>query len=104
MKDRFTHIVGKSAKAVFALGEFSQPEIAYQEPLDGHGLSYLAELKTEYKTLVTKEPNAQATDVIEEILRNPKPCWDDLYSFELALIKLLPEEKLRRKIWTIRKE
>jgi hypothetical protein len=76
----------------------------YQQPLDGHGLSYRAELIAEYRTLASKADNPRAEEFIQELLKKTQMTWDDLMGLELAVVKVLPLEKLRRKAWSIREE
>lgn len=59
-------------------------EATYQEPLDGHGISYFRELVNDYRSLTKKRTNQAAEDTIQEILNRAQQAQDLASKIELA--------------------
>ncbi len=75
-----------------------------EQPGEVH--SYFEHLRGEYHAL-PEDPSREKSfvDHIESILKEKKDDvnWDHIFQLELLLLKLMPEEKLLRKAWLIRK-
>jgi hypothetical protein len=76
-----------------------------EQPLPAHGILYFDHLHAEYrsKPLETVKPETQA--VIDDLLEKRKQdtlTWNDLYTFELILSRLLRPESLAREVWSLR--
>src|SRR5215471_17690033 len=74
-------------------------------PLPDYGLLYFHHLNAEFRSIPAARIDADARVVLDEIQRKSHDgalCWDDLYSFDLMLSRLLPAEKLPRKVWNLR--
>jgi hypothetical protein len=72
--------------------------------LPNYALIYLQHLTSEYHALLKGENDAFERGLLEEILKKDRRTitWNDLYCFELLLVRLLPIEKLPRKVWALR--
>src|SRR5262245_2733531 len=74
-------------------------------PLPDYGLLYFHHLNAEFRSIPAARIDGEARIIIEETLRKNQEgslCWDDLYGFDLILSRLLPPEKLPRKVWSLR--
>jgi len=74
-------------------------------PLPDYGLLYFHHLNAEFRSIPAARIDADARTIIEEALKKNQEgslCWDDLYAFDLILSRLLPPEKLPRKVWSLR--
>jgi hypothetical protein len=69
--------------------------------------SYFEHLCGEFYALPSQhEPDNSYVGHINQIIKKGKTKevdWDDMFQFELLLLKLMPEAKLRRKAWLLRK-
>jgi hypothetical protein len=74
-------------------------------PLPDYGLLYFHHLHAELRSIPPGRLDADARAIADEILRRNQEgslCWDDLYAFDLMLVRLLPPERLPRKVWSLR--
>jgi hypothetical protein len=74
-------------------------------PLPDYGLLYFHHLGAELRSIPAGRIDADARAIVDETLRKSEEgslCWDDLYVFDLMLSRLLPPEKLPRKVWSLR--
>src|SRR5215813_297780 len=74
-------------------------------PLPDYGLLYFHHLNAEFRSIPAARIDADARTIIEKALKKNQEgslCWDDLYAFDLILSRLLPPEKLPRKVWSLR--
>jgi hypothetical protein len=67
---------------------------------------YFTLLLGQYNTMNTKVADKAAFDEAERIKKIPTAEieWEDIYTFELAILKLEPLESLCRKAWILREE
>ncbi|HEY7556767.1 MAG TPA: hypothetical protein VIH18_18360 [Candidatus Binatia bacterium] len=75
-----------------------------EQPLAEYGLSYFDELVSEYRILSLKNIDSEAKARADEILQKQALTWGDIYTFEIAILKLQPIESLRRRAWTLREK
>jgi hypothetical protein len=73
-----------------------------RNPMRTYGRMYFDHLVSEYRHVLGSDADPEAKAIIEEILARPRRTWADLHSFERALLRLQPEEVLRRKAWILR--
>src|SRR5258708_1215169 len=74
-------------------------------PLPDYGLLYFHHLNAELRSLPPGRIDPDAKSAGDEIQRKNETgslCWDDLYAFDLMLSRLLPAERLPRKVWSLR--
>ena len=74
-------------------------------PLPDYGLLYFHHLSAELRSIPAARIDADTRAIADEVLRKNQEgslCWDDLYAFDLMLARLLPPEKLSRKVWSLR--
>src|SRR5215467_4227593 len=74
-------------------------------PLPDYGLLYFHHLSAELRSIPADRIDADTRAVADEVLKKNQEgslCWDDLYAFDLMLARLLPPEKLSRKVWSLR--
>lgn len=74
------------------------------QPVPAYGLIYFNHLLGQYKTTPADKLNGPEAAKMKEIAdEDPKEIsWSDLYVFDMLLVKILPPEKLRRKVWNLR--
>jgi len=75
------------------------------QPLPDYGLLYFHHLNAELRGIPAATVDADSKMIADEILRKKEEgslCWDDLYAFDLMLSRLLPPERLARKVWSLR--
>jgi hypothetical protein len=82
-----------------------EPSSNGNNPLPDYGLLYFHHLSAELRSIPAVRIDADARAIADEILRKSHEgslCWNDLYAFDLMLSRLLPPEKLPRKVWSLR--
>jgi hypothetical protein len=73
-------------------------------PLPSYGLIYFDHLYGQYLTSSKDKLSAWEKTTLDDIAKKDRTAisWHDLYLFDLLLVKVLPIEKLRRKVWSLR--
>ncbi|WP_162054671.1 hypothetical protein [Pontibacter pamirensis] len=77
------------------------------QSLPAYGLIYFKHLLGQYETLpedkLTRPEAVKMNKILVEYHKAPQNIsWKDLYVFDMLLVKILPPEKLRRKVWNLR--
>jgi hypothetical protein len=70
-----------------------------------HGLLYFDHLNAELRSKSLDTLSQDNRDVIEDILKRRAEralTWNDLYTFDLILSRLLSSERLAREVWSLR--
>jgi hypothetical protein len=75
--------------------------------LPKYAQAYYESILADYQSTPTPAPGdavaVKAAEEAKEILhRHPKIAWNDIYALEIAVLRLQPLEKLRRRAWILR--
>jgi hypothetical protein len=76
-----------------------------EQSLPQHGILYFDHLSAELRSKHSEAFNQELQDVFDELLKKRQArslTWDDLYTFDLVLSRLLPPERLAREVWSLR--
>jgi hypothetical protein len=74
-------------------------------PLPEYGVLYFHHLNAELRSLPAGKIDPEIKIVTDEIVKKSEAgalCWDDLYTFDLVISRLLPSERLPRLVWNLR--
>jgi len=84
---------------------FSRKQMLQEQSLPNYALTYFDHLYGQYqsfhKNTVDEEDKFLITAFLEK-RKNSSVTWNDLYTFELVLIRYQSVETLRRKVWGLR--
>jgi hypothetical protein len=88
---------------IFADSDHKSVE-SLNQSLPSYGLIYFNHLLSQYLTTSTEKLTVREKEILDKIAKKKEAAitWQDLYLFDLLLVKILPEEKLRRKVWSLR--
>ena len=84
---------------------FSPKPVLQEQSLPCYVLTYFDHLYGQYQGFPKDAVDEEGKVLIDTFLEKRKKSsitWNDLYTFELALIRYQPMETLRRKVWSLR--
>lgn len=78
-----------------------------EQPLPAHGILYFDHLNAELKSKPSETFKPETQAVIDDLLKKRHEqqdtlTWNDLYTFDLILSRLLTPERLAREVWSLR--
>lgn len=76
-----------------------------EQPLPQHGVLYFDHLSAEIRSKPSEAFDKDLKDVIDDLLKKRQDhslTWNDLYTFDLILSRLLTLERLAREVWSLR--
>lgn len=76
-----------------------------EHPLPPHGTVYFDHLSAELRSKPSEAFSQEQRDVIDDLLKKRQDLsltWNDLYTFDLILSRLLQPERLAREVWSLR--
>ena len=76
-----------------------------EQPLPEHGLLYFDHLNAELRSKPSETVKPESRAVIDDLLKKRQESsltWNDLYTFDLILSRLLMPESLAREVWSLR--
>lgn len=76
-----------------------------EHPLPSHGTLYFDHLNAELRSKPSEAFSQEQRDVIDELQKKRQDLsltWNDLYTFDLILSRLLTPERLAREVWSLR--
>lgn len=77
----------------------------FEQPLPQHGILYFDLLDAELRSKPSQPTEQEYGAVIDSIRKKRQErslTWNDLYTFDLILSRLLPPERLPREVWSLR--
>lgn len=77
----------------------------FDQSLPQHGVLYFDLLEAELRSKPAQAIEPKDETLINEIRQKRQDCtltWNDLYTFDLILTRLLPPERLAREVWSLR--
>lgn len=76
-----------------------------EQPLPQHGILYFDHLSAEIRSKPSETFDKELKGVIDDLLKKRQDqslTWNDLYTFDLILSRLLTLERLAREVWSLR--
>ena len=76
-----------------------------EQPLPQHGILYFDHLSAEIRSKPSDTLDQELKAVIDDLLKKRQDrslTWNDLYTFDLILSRLLTPERLAREVWSLR--
>ena len=76
-----------------------------EQPLPQHGILYFDHLSAEIRSKPSDPFDQELKAVIDDLLKKRQDrslTWNDLYTFDLILSRLLTPERLAREVWSLR--
>jgi len=76
-----------------------------EQPLPQHGILYFDHLSAEIRSKPSEAFGEELKAIIEDLFKKRQDrslTWNDLYTFDLILCRLLSPERLAREVWSLR--
>lgn len=76
-----------------------------EQPLPQHGILYFDHLTAEVRSKPSESFDKELKGVIDDLLKKRQDhslTWNDLYTFDLILSRVLTLERLAREVWSLR--
>ncbi|WP_394781877.1 hypothetical protein [Undibacterium sp.] len=83
----------------------SQEQDCRTSPLPSYAQIYFDHLEGKYRSLSAAQMSEESRAKLDQIShknRDSRINWDDLYTFDLVLSRLMPKTELPRKVWSLR--
>jgi len=76
-----------------------------EQPLPEHGILYFDHLHAELRSKPSENFKLESQTILDDLLKKRQErtlTWNDLYTFDLILSRLLLPERLAREVWSLR--